>query len=575
VLWVIIYILATSFTKAAFLGDTRAYTSSILDFIRGEPHSFWEDNAFWEFGHLLWRPAGWLAFRISYPLTSLFVGSEPRAHVAISLLGLSWIAGLLSVLVLHSILRAIGIRALAANLATLAFLFSQAFLNFAQTGVPYIPGLLLLLLSVYVLVSGASDLLGIWLTTLVAGAAYAGAVCLWCLYVLAFPAVALVPFVLAGGTTKNRIRLGVQTCIVAGLLTICAYGMVVAHLHLYQWRDVHTWISASSHGVDNIRGLSRTVFGFARSFINMGRDGVLYKRFLLHDPYNPVSFTQLFRLSLGRFLLFYSFLICVLVSLLQSQGRKLLLGLAVSAIPVMGFALFWQGGDMERYLPLYPLLFVGLATSLCGDRSSRWLKAFALVIVALTIVTNSLALSKLRLDRQKQIEVDRIAQLQPTLKPGSQVVLLDHELADLTSDPLPSSAHQDALPTYVLVVVGNSGVLRWRQDFATMALSVWENQADVWISSHALNSRPAADLNWVEGDDRRISWNGIHEFFSQVEMGTRIGGPDGFELMPPSPHNRAFLQDVAGGRTDIHWPTPTYTTPSLPSQATLQAVSPR
>ena len=70
---------------------------------------------------------------------------------------------------------------------------------------------------------------------------------------------------------------------------------MVAHLHLFRLQDLLTWISTASHGVDHIRGVSRAVFGFARSFVNMGRDGLLYKRFLLHDPYNPVSFGQLFQ----------------------------------------------------------------------------------------------------------------------------------------------------------------------------------------------------------------------------------------------------------------------------------------
>ncbi len=544
ILWVIIYILATSFTRAAFFGDTRAYTSSILDFTRGETYHFWEDNAFWEFGHLLWRPAGWLAFRISQPVTSRFVGSEPRANIAISLFALNWIAGLLSVVVLNVILRKLGTRPGPANLVTLAFLFSQAFLNFAQTGLAYIPGLLLLLLSLNVLITGSSGPFSIWLTTLTAGIAFAGAVCLWFLYVLATPAVAVAPFVFSSPATKNRMRLGLQTCIVAGLLTICTYASVLSHLHLYHWRDLHTWIAASSHGVDNIRGLSRMMFGFARSFINMGADGVLYKRFLLHDPYNPVSFAQLFRLSLGKFLLFYSFLICVLVVLLRSQNRNLLVGLELSAIPVMGFALFWQGGDMERYLPLYPPLFITLSIAVGGNRPPRWFKSFVLIFVTFVVVNNSFALSKLHLDHRRQLEVNRIAPLQPMLTPGSQVVVLDQELANLGSDPLHSSVQEEYLPSYTLFVPGTSGVLTWRQDLATMALSVWEKGGNILISHSVLDSRPAVNLHWAEGDDRRISWHDVHGFFSQLEIGESIGGPDGFELIPASSNNRTFLQAV-------------------------------
>ena len=234
---------------------------------------------------------------------------------------------------------------------------------------------------------------------------------------------------------RNRIRLGVQTCIVAGLITIGAYITVVAHLHINRMQDLLTWISTASHGVDHIRGLSRAVFGFARSFVNMGRDGLLYKRFLLHDPFNPVPFAQLLRLSLGKFLLFYSAVVCVLAALFRHHDRKLLWGLAVAALPVLGFGVYWQGGDMERYLAIYPLAFVALAVSLVSSQSSPWLKSFLLLVVAFAVVTNCVALSNLRLERQKRVELDRIALLPSSFKPGSRVVLLHHEL-EVGSDPL-------------------------------------------------------------------------------------------------------------------------------------------
>ena len=37
----------------------------------------------------------------------------------------------------------------------------------------------------------------------------------------------------------------------------------------------------------------------------MGDDGPLFKGYLLRDPFNPVSFTDMFRVSLEQLLLFY------------------------------------------------------------------------------------------------------------------------------------------------------------------------------------------------------------------------------------------------------------------------------
>ena len=548
-LWSTLYVLATSFTTAALFGDTRAYTSSILDFTHGETHHSWDDNAFWEFGHLLWRPLGWVAFKISQPVTSFFVGPEPRINIAICLFALVWIAGLFSVLVLNLILRRLGAGTASANVATLAFMFCQAFLNYVQTGVPYIPGLLLLLLSIYCLVANGSDPDKLWLTTLTAGTALAGAVCLWSLYVLATPVILLTPLIFLSGNIQGRIRLGLQACVTAGLLTICAYSLTVVHLHLYSAREVLNWISTSSHGVDNIRGLGRTVFGLARSFINMGLDGVLYKRFLLHDPYNSVSFTELLRLSLGKLLLFYFFLACVVTALLRSKDYRLLMGLVAAATPVIGFALFWQGGDMERYLPFYPLVFIALSRSLDRSARSGYFRTFVIIFVAFIVVNNGFALSKFGLDQRRLQEKNRIAPLLPVLKPGSQVVVLYHELVDLTSDPLHSSVREEELPTYILLIPGTSGILTWRQDFAAAGLAVWGQGADVWISNRLLDTRPAADTFWVEGDDRRVSWHDVHDFFSQLEIGGSAGELDGFKIISPSPRNRMLLQTMVRERT--------------------------
>ncbi len=567
--WTVIYSLTTYFTQAAFYGDSRAYTGSILDFTHGQPYQFWQDNAFWEFGHLLWRPLGWLTYKIVHPLTSRLLAPEPRVNIAIGLFGLSWVAGLASVLLLRLILRRIGVRPWAANLSTLAFLFSQGFLNFSQTGVPYIPGLCLILVSIYMLIA-STDVSpnqlpnthssiedapktniqpDMWRISLIAGGAFAGAVCLWCLYALATPAIALTPLIFAGGSVRNRMRLGVQTCIIAGLITIGAYVAVVAHLHLFRLQDLLTWISTASHGVDHIRGVSRAVFGFARSFVNMGRDGLLYKRFLLHDPYNPVSFVQLFRLSLGKFLLFYSAVLCVLAVLFRNQDRKLLWGLAATAVPVLGFGVYWQGGDMERYLAIYPFAFIALAVSLGSRRTSPWLKSFLILVVGFAVTTNCVALSNLRLERQKRVELDRIALLPSHFKHGSRVVLLHHEL-ELGSDPLHSSADEYALPTYPLLIPGTTGVLTWRQDFAAMALEAWKEGADVWISNRLLDDRPAASLSWVEGEDRRVSWTDIHTFFSALKGDASVGGSEGFELVSPAASNQLFLQSVLSGKAN-------------------------
>lgn len=82
----------------------------------------------------------------------------------------------------------------------------------------------------------------------------------------------------------------------------------------------------------------------------------------MDDPYNPVPLGDLLRFSLWKLALFYAALAALVVQLARSpMGRRALALLAVCGAPVLGFAVFWQGGDIERYLPLYPMLFLALA----------------------------------------------------------------------------------------------------------------------------------------------------------------------------------------------------------------------
>src|ERR1700730_13426326 len=69
----VIYLGACAYTLAHFMGDTNVYVQAILP----HRHSSLDDyhlttsNPFLDFGHLLWRPLGWLCFMIARPATQL------------------------------------------------------------------------------------------------------------------------------------------------------------------------------------------------------------------------------------------------------------------------------------------------------------------------------------------------------------------------------------------------------------------------------------------------------------------------------------------------------------------------
>src|SRR5262249_50797939 len=153
----IIYIFATWFTNAHFMADTGGYIVSILaydgvsEYVAENPvvGDFHSENPFWDFGHLLWRPLGLVLYKTLGPLSKFLVGSDPGINVVFLLMALNFVAGLVCVLLLHSLVMRITGNLLAANLAAIAFIFSHGFLNFAQTGSAYITGLALLLSGIY------------------------------------------------------------------------------------------------------------------------------------------------------------------------------------------------------------------------------------------------------------------------------------------------------------------------------------------------------------------------------------------------------------------------------------------
>src|SRR5438132_4432722 len=303
------YIVATFSTSAIFMGDTVDYVESITLWSRGVNHNFWE------FAHLLWRPLGWVTSSLLSPITSLFVGPSQRLNVTLTLITISWLAGAVCVVQIHSLARRVSGRTLVANFVAFAFICTQGFLNFAQAGNSYIAGLALLLLGIQIL--SFPGKLSHAARSVLAGAALAGAVLIWVNYLFAIPAALVAPLFLVAFDRKCM-RLVLRTAIVFSLITGLAYAAVIAGMKLHTVDQVRTWIAASSAGTD-FSGVKRAIFGLARSFINMGNDGLLFKRYLLHDPYNPVSLRVLIGAALWKLALFYSFAASVVMSLLYSR----------------------------------------------------------------------------------------------------------------------------------------------------------------------------------------------------------------------------------------------------------------
>src|ERR1044072_874827 len=161
------YLIATLVMDADFMGDTIDYVTSIMAIRVGKNYFFWE------FGHVLWRPFGWIFSLLVTPLTRLIMGDNEYGNVTLQLLIVSWLLGLVIVVISYSLIKRLTGRVWIANVVTIAVIFSQGFLVHAQSGTAYVPGLALLFLGVYIMLRNGEEPKRLVLTAVLAGAALA------------------------------------------------------------------------------------------------------------------------------------------------------------------------------------------------------------------------------------------------------------------------------------------------------------------------------------------------------------------------------------------------------------------
>lgn len=541
---IVLYVLVMYFTAAFFMGDTGHYA----DMVTGASI----DWVLIDFGHVLWLTVGWLVWNAVHFLAD---GEDERRRLIVALIVMSWAAGLIATVVVYDLALRVGRNLWVAIYVAAAFVFSQGFLNFAHTGSAYVTGLALLLVGLWLLLRNEEKPNPSRATAVAAGAVLACGVGVWFPYILALPGIFAAPLLLFGWNARRwrSVAHATAACAIVGAVM---YGAAAAAQGIYDLPNFIEWMAASGHGITN-GGFTRMVFGFARSFLNMGNDGVLFKRFMLDDPFNPVTFSELLRTSLGKFFAFYIFLAISLTALARySRGRRSLAFLVCCGLPVMAFAWSWQGGDMERYLPLYPAMFLSLGEVLSNGPWTSIVRPAAGIFLLILLFVNGQALSKETVELRQGSALGRIAGVERSWKPHSEiatVLSLDDVAAFYWNYPLHPlnltgfmAQRPDQVPVvYDIVELHGPRSPRWRAAFAEETLRVWSRGGDLWVTKDVFAPRPRADSAWVEGDDPTVPWRDVHEFFSTFETGRSTGGDDGFSLLMPSPANRERLTAAA------------------------------
>ena len=321
------------------------------------------------------------------------------------------------------------------------------------------------------------------------------------------------------------------------------YLAALIHLRIFTMHDLVAWIASSAHGVQ-IRGFKRVVFGLGRTFTSTGNDGLLVKRYFLHDPYNPVTFTDLFLSGLWKLGLFYAFSATMFFYLLHTMmGRKLAFVTLACAFPLLIFVSFYDAAAFEKYLPLYPLFFCGVALFFSG-RSPLWARGLGVAFLVVMVSSNLYRMSDFELRWEQDSSVARIAELVPQLRPMDVVVVpvSSDELVNFKrSFPFHPLNERPQLQVVALFSPNTEDTPQWRERFSDMAIATWNKQDAVWVSKRLFSATPRKNWIWAEGDDPRVRWKDLYQFFSPLETASSAGGTDGFLRLADSPANRLLL----------------------------------
>jgi hypothetical protein len=540
----LVFFVAVLATTPNYLGDTVAYVGHVL---AHASHSYTSTfDPLWEFGHLLWRPLGFLLLTTAklplFPDWGLPDGLLlVRLYIAVSVLAAAGLAIETNSLAL----RVSGSR-IAAAAVTLGILLCYSVLNYAQTGNAYIVGLYFSALTfnrMYRPDKPPSEARAIW-----CGVAFATSALFWFPFLFAGAGLALIPLINASPEQRVKaFRASAAFVAAVAVVLVAAYGTVIAGvLHIQSGDQLKTWIMDAGHGLSPNNAFMRMVFAIPRTFIAMGDWGKVLKSYIFRDPYNQASIQDVV-LGILPVVLFYVTMALIVWSLLRTrEGRGIGLVAFASAAPLLCFAVFiFEAGSPERYLPIVPML--ACAAAFAARRGTLLVRGAAALLLAVILFRSTTALSFAAMNQLEQEQENRIAEFAPTLGKGFITVVSNQDKMMLFSTCFPFHRFNQprVVPIHDVIEVGNVRVTTWRKDFAARALQTMDSPADVWVSKRLTAQRPEASWRWVEGDDPRVHWKDLPQFFTQFEYDRDSGGPDGFLMLRNSEKNRVCLNYFA------------------------------
>ena len=530
-----------SFTRSPLLGDTSLYANEVAPFVG---KSVVGAKPIWEFGHLLWRPIGWALVSLASPFLSAHTSWTPAMQVIAVLIAVNILCTAVALVLCYWLLLDFTGSAKLAWLLALAVLFVHGVLLYAHSGSAYVPGLAALLGSVYLLRRGRVG----W-----GAVCYALAAAIWFPYILVGLALLLMAACSEDWSTKTfSWKRAAVFVAVAALVLVVLYGSAMKARGIASVQDAKQWYAESPHGVQQSIRIVRLATALPRSFLFLGRDGVLYRRFLFRDPMSPVHVLDLVKASLWKIAAFFFFLLCVVYELLRRRSWPAVVLLA-AAIPVLFFAVFlFEPSSPERYFPVLPFLWLALAWILRDfgqtphslHRFSQWVIVIFLIGVALN---NTYSFARPLVSAEDEASLSRIRGFRWNMPPSSVLMIATNQdvIDDVMSrSPFGAINRPTPLPIFDILLIAGQDLPRWRQRFAERALQAWDEGGEVWVTKRLWEPRAQPGWYWVEGEDQRVSWKDLHPYFDPLAVDADQGGPDGFRRLTRNEANHHLLLET-------------------------------
>jgi hypothetical protein len=539
----LLFLLVLLGTRSTFFADTDVYVANVASVL--EHHQ--PLTSLLEFGHLIWRPLG--AY-MTHP-SGAGGGDVLRRQIAMNLIHFNFVASAVCAVAMWILMRLVrGVSVSAALLSCSAFLATNGFIVLSRTGSAYMPGLGCLLVACCCALQASkrnSLQLAVW-----AAVFTAASVMFWVPYVLSAATVACACLLSweEGNQGKRLMKSAIRILPVAGLLTMIAFAIAAYASHIGTSAEFWEWVRSAAQGPRGDRQWLRVFFGLPRSFFIMGDDGVLWKQFLFRDPYAGVGLWDVLRASAWKIALFYAVMGATALELIRKAPQRwILLWAATAVLPTLALAVAFEAGSVERYLALYPAVFVAFACVL-SQRPARAARALVAFFCGVLIVSNLWASLTPVVDRQRANSLARLATVQTGNKAdvGALAVYVLNARDDIATLYDPNDRSLDSIPPVrPLIPTLAIQIPNWRGMFAQTVLQTWNRGGEVWVSKRAWADRPRREWSWVEGDDRRVHWKDLGAVLSRFKIDVEVGGLDGFNRVADTPENRAAATALGEG----------------------------